>query len=496
MSAGPRTPFRNPVVEWFDSRLPIFTMMNKEYGVFPTPKNFNYFWNFGAIAMFMLVTMIVTGITLAMHYAANTGLAFDSVERIMRDVNYGWLIRYIHMNGASFFFIAVFVHIYRGMYYGSYKTPRELLWIFGVIIFLLMMATAFMGYVLPWGQMSFWGATVITNLFSALPFVGTHIVEWLWGGFSVDNPTLNRFFALHYLLPFVIVGVVFLHIWALHVTGSNNPSGIEPKTEQDTLPFHPYYTMKDSFGLVVFVALYALFIFFMPNALGHPDNYTPANPMVTPAHIVPEWYFLPFYAILRAFNFNINPYILVSLAFLVAALAPLYCSKLKLGTSAVVSLFVIGGALFMGGYLSQIDAAAGGKVLNLPFSDVSFVDAKLCGVLAMFGSIVLVALMPFLDKHPVRSARYRPQFRVALVIYVLSVFVLGKVGGMPADTPIVDLGLFTLTNTHVAQILTLYYFAFFLAILPFLSTRERALPLPDSIHDSVLACKSGKCCGE
>ena len=306
MSAGPRTPFENPVVEWIDSRLPVFTLMNKEYGVFPTPKNFNYFWNFGAIAMFMLITMIVTGISLAMHYAANTGIAFDSVERIMRDVNYGWLIRYIHMNGASFFFIAVFIHIFRGMYYGSYKGPRELLWIFGMVIFLLMMATAFMGYVLPWGQMSFWGATVITNLFSAVPVVGKSIVELLWGGFSVDNPTLNRFFALHYLLPFVIVGVVFLHVWALHVTGSNNPTGIEPKSKQDTLPFHPYYTMKDSFGLVVFVAVYAMFVFFMPNALGHPDNYTPANPLVTPAHIVPEWYFLPFYAILRAVNFDIG----------------------------------------------------------------------------------------------------------------------------------------------------------------------------------------------
>lgn len=322
MSAGPRTPFENPVIEWFDSRLPIFTMINKEYGVFPTPKNFNYFWNFGAIAMFMLVTMIVTGITLAMHYAANTGIAFDSVEHIMRDVNYGWLIRYIHMNGASFFFIAVFVHIFRGMYYGSYKAPRELLWIFGVIIFLLMMATAFMGYVLPWGQMSFWGATVITNLFSAIPVVGTTIVEWLWGGFSVDNPTLNRFFALHYLLPFVIVGVVFLHIWALHVTGSNNPTGIEPKTEKDTLPFHPYYTMKDSFGLVVFVALYALFIFFMPNALGHPDNYTPANPMVTPAHIVPEWYFLPFYAILRSVPNMVGGVVAMGLSVMIFAFMP------------------------------------------------------------------------------------------------------------------------------------------------------------------------------
>jgi quinol-cytochrome oxidoreductase complex cytochrome b subunit len=433
MSAGPRTPFENPVVEWVDSRLPIFTMINKEYGVFPTPKNFNYFWNFGAIAMFMLVTMIVTGIALAMNYAATTGTAFDSVERIMRDVNYGWLLRYIHMNGASFFFIAVYIHIFRGMYYGSFKAPRELLWIFGVIIFLLMMATAFMGYVLPWGQMSFWGATVITNLFSAVPLVGTSIVEWLWGGFSVDNPTLNRFFALHYLLPFVIVGVVFMHVWALHVAGSNNPSGVEPKSAQDTLPFHPYYTMKDSFGLVVFVAIYALFIFFMPNALGHPDNYIPANPLVTPAHIVPEWYFLPFYAILRAVNFDIG----------------------------------------------------------IPFTDIVFIEAKLGGVLAMFGSIVMLLIMPWLDKHPVRSARYRPLYKIALLVFVAVVLGLGKVGGMPADAPVIHFGdFFTLTTTHISQLLTLYYFAFFLAILPFLTKFEKALPIPESIHDSVLKNKT------
>jgi quinol-cytochrome oxidoreductase complex cytochrome b subunit len=248
MGSGPRTPFENPVVEWIDSRLPIFTMMQKEYGVFPTPRNFNYFWNFGAIAMIMLVLMIVTGIVLAMHYTPHTAMAFNSVERIMRDVNGGWLIRYLHMNGASFFFIAVYIHIFRGMYYGSYKKPRELLWILGVLIFLLMMATAFMGYVLPWGQMSYWGATVITNLFSAIPVVGESIVTLLWGGFSVDNPTLNRFFALHYLLPFVIFAVVFLHIWALHVVGSNNPLGIDTKGPQDTVPFHPYYTIKDTFG--------------------------------------------------------------------------------------------------------------------------------------------------------------------------------------------------------------------------------------------------------
>jgi len=267
---------------------------------YPTPKNLNYWWNFGSLAGITLVIMIVTGIILSMHYTAHVDHAFQSVERIMRDVNYGWLIRYIHANGASFFFIVVYIHIFRGLYYGSYKAPRELLWMLGVVILLLMMATAFMGYVLPWGQMSFWGATVITNLFSAIPLVGESIVTLLWGGFSVDNPTLNRFFSLHYLLPFVIVGVVVLHIVALHRFGSNNPLGIDVRGDQDTVSFHPYYTVKDMFGLSVFLTIMAAVVFFLPNSMGHPDNYIPANPMVTPAHIVPEWYFLPFYAILRA----------------------------------------------------------------------------------------------------------------------------------------------------------------------------------------------------
>ncbi|MBU2089300.1 MAG: cytochrome b N-terminal domain-containing protein [Alphaproteobacteria bacterium] len=291
---------KNPVIRWIDHRLPVFSFMNHELNEYPTPKNLNYFWNFGSLAGVTLVVMLVTGITLAMHYTAHTDYAFDSVERIMRDVNYGWLIRYIHMNGASMFFIVVYIHIFRGLYYGSYKAPREILWGLGVLILLAMMATAFMGYVLPWGQMSFWGATVITNLFSAIPLIGESIVTWMWGGFSVDNPTLNRFFALHYLLPFVIVGLVVLHLVALHRFGSNNPLGIDTKGPQDSLPFHPYYTIKDTFGMGVFFTIFAAFVFFAPNYMGHPDNYIPANPLLTPAHIVPEWYFLPFYAILRS----------------------------------------------------------------------------------------------------------------------------------------------------------------------------------------------------
>jgi ubiquinol-cytochrome c reductase cytochrome b subunit len=291
---------QNKLVKWIDHRLPIFTFMEHELNEYPTPRNLNYWWNFGSLAGIMLVIMIVSGIFLAMNYTPQKELAFDSVERIMRDVDYGWLMRYIHMNGASMFFIVTYIHIFRGLYYGSYKQPRELLWMLGVVILLLMMATAFMGYVLPWGQMSYWGATVITNLFSAIPLIGNAIVTWLWGGFTVDNPTLNRFFSLHYLLPFVIVGVVVLHLVALHQHGSNNPLGIDRKGPQDSIPFHPYYTIKDLFGLCVFLILYAAFVFFAPNMLGDPANYIPANPLQTPAEIVPEWYFLPFYAILRS----------------------------------------------------------------------------------------------------------------------------------------------------------------------------------------------------
>jgi ubiquinol-cytochrome c reductase cytochrome b subunit len=286
---------------WIEYRLPIFSFIDNSVGKnFYAPRNLNYFWNFGSLAGLCLLIQIATGIVLAMQYTPNAALAFNSVERIMRDVNSGWLLRYVHAVGASMFFLVVYIHIFRGLYYGSYKAPREMLWWLGLVILLLMMATAFMGYVLPWGQMSFWGATVITSLFSALPGIGQSIVTWLWGGFSVDNPTLNRFFALHYLLPFVIVGVVVLHIWALHLHGSNNPKGIDVKTPKDVIPFHPYYTVKDVFGICVFLILFASFVFFMPNALGEPDNYIPANPMVTPPHIVPEWYFLPFYAILRS----------------------------------------------------------------------------------------------------------------------------------------------------------------------------------------------------
>jgi ubiquinol-cytochrome c reductase cytochrome b subunit len=421
--SGHTTPsdFKNPVINWIDSRLPIFTMMQKEYGVFPMPRNCNYFWNFGAIAMVMLIIMIISGIVLAMHYTADTQLSFNIVERIMRDVDYGWLVRYIHMNGASMFFIAVYIHIFRGLYYGSYKQPRELLWIFGVIILLLMMATAFMGYVLPWGQMSFWGATVITNLFSALPLVGETIVTWLWGGFSVDNPTLTRFFALHFLLPFVILGVVILHVAALHIVGSNNPTGIDPKSDKDTVPFHPYFTTKDAFGLTVFFIFYAAFVFYMPDALGHPDNYIPANPMVTPPHIVPEWYFLPYYAILRSITFDIG----------------------------------------------------------IPGTDIVFISSKLGGVLMMFASIMVLFVLPWLDRSPVRSAAFRPLYRIFFWVHVVVCIVLTYCGGQPPEQPFV----------MISQLATFLYFAHYLLVIPFLHKFEKTLPLPASIAEAVTAKK-------
>ncbi len=316
--------------KWFNDRLPLLTLAN-HLTDYPTPKNLNYWWTFGGILTFCLITQIVTGLVLAMHYIAHADMAFDSVEHIMRDVNYGWLIRYIHANGASMFFLAVYIHIFRSLFYGSYKAPREIIWIIGIIIYLLMMAAAFMGYVLPWGQMSFWGATVITNLFSAIPLVGEGIVTWLWGGYSVDNPTLTRFFTLHYLIPFLILGLVVLHIWALHVPGNNNPVGIDiKKPSKDTVPFHPYIVIKDGFALLMFMIVFAFFVFYTPNILGHADNYIEADPLVTPAHIVPEWYLLPFYAILRSVPDKLLGVVaMLSAIFILAALPWLDTSKIR-----------------------------------------------------------------------------------------------------------------------------------------------------------------------
>ncbi|MBY0500555.1 MAG: cytochrome b N-terminal domain-containing protein, partial [Alphaproteobacteria bacterium] len=392
-------------------RLPFFSFIDHELRGYPTPKNLNYWWNFGSLAGITLVVMILSGIFLAMHYEPNTKEAFDSVEYIMRNINYGWLLRYLHANGATMFFIIVYIHMFRGLYYGSYKAPRELLWMLGVVILLLMMATAFMGYVLPWGQMSYWGATVITNLFSVFPF-GESIVEWLWGGFSVDNPTLNRFFALHYLFPFLIVGVVILHLIALHQHGSNNPLGIDRKEPRDSIPFHPFYTVKDMFGLGLFGFVWAYFIFFNPNFFGEPDNYIPANPLVTPAHIVPEWYFLPFYAILRS------------------------------------------------------------------------IPNKLLGVLCMFGAVMILFFLPWLDTSKVRSATFRPWYKWFFWGFVIDCFILGFVGAHSPDHIFTDFG--NLSNQTLGQLTTVLYFAFFLLALPLLGIFERHKPLPKSLSEPVL----------
>jgi quinol-cytochrome oxidoreductase complex cytochrome b subunit len=313
---------RSGFMRWLERRLPIASFVHDSFVAYPTPRNLNYWWTFGAILTVMLAVQIVTGIVLAMHYTPHVDFAFNSVEQIMRDVNYGWLLRYLHANGASMFFLAGYIHLARGLYYGSYKEPREVLWILGVILLLLMIATGFMGYVLPWGQMSFWAATVITNLFSAIPGVGESVVTWLWGGYAVGNPTLNRFFSLHYLLPFVLVGVVVLHVWALHVAGQNNPAGIDVKTEKDTAAFTPYATIKDAFGIVCFCILFAWFVFYIPNYLGHSDNYIPANPSVTPTHIVPEWYYLPFYAILRAVPSKLGGVLLLGASIVILVFVP------------------------------------------------------------------------------------------------------------------------------------------------------------------------------
>ena len=402
----------HPFMQWLDDRLPVPRLVyNAIGGGYPVPRNINYWWNFGILALVSLTLQIVTGIILAMHYAANQTVAFTSVEHIMRDVNWGWLLRYAHANGASAFFVVIYIHIGRGLFFGSYKAPREMVWLLGVTIFLLMMATAFMGYVLPWGQMSFWGAQVITGLFGAIPVVGEPLQIWLLGGYAPGNATLNRFFSLHYLLPCVIVGCVVLHIWALHIPGSSNPTGIEVKSESDTIPFYPFFIAKDGWTVGAFLFLLSILVFFAPNMLGHPDNYIPANPMSTPAHIVPEWYFWPFYAILRAFT-----------------------------------------------------------------ADFLFLPAKLMGVLAMFSAILVWFFLPWLDRSPVRSGKYRPMFKWFFLVLVLDVLVLGYCGGSPAEEPYV----------MISQIASMYYFLHFLVILPIVSSIERPDPLPFSITEAVL----------
>jgi ubiquinol-cytochrome c reductase cytochrome b subunit len=380
------------LVNWIDYRLPVFSFLKHSAVDYPTPKNLNYWWNFGSLAGFFLLVQIITGVILSMHYTAHVDYAFDSIEHIMRNVNHGWLIRYIHMNGASFFFIVVYIHIFRGLYYGSYKAPRELLWWLGIIILLLMMATAFMGYVLPWGQMSFWGATVITNLFSAIPLIGDNITQWLWGGYSVDNPTLSRFYTLHFLLPFLIVAVVVLHIVALHTHGSNNPLGIDRKGPQDSIPFHPFYTVKDLFGLSFALTIFFTVVFFAPDYLGHPDNYIPADPLKTPAHIVPEWYFLPFYAILRAIPDKLGGVIAMFSAIFVLFLLPwLDTSKVRSATFRPIykKLF----------WLFVFDAVILGWVGSKPAEGIYIVISRLATFYYFLHFLILLPLLGRFEKN-------------------------------------------------------------------------------------------------
>ena len=358
---------------------------------YPTPINLTYAWSFGSSAGICLIIQILSGIFLAMHYTPHIDLAFSSVEHIMRSVNNGWLIRYIHANGASLFFIVVYCHIFRGLYYGSYMHPRQLLWCSGVLIFILMMATAFMGYVLPWGQMSFWGATVITSLFTAIPVIGQTIVDWLWGGFTVNNATLNRFFSLHFFLPFIIAGVSVIHLALLHKDGSNNPLGTDGNV--DKIPFYPYFFIKDLFAFFCFLFVFVFFVFFYPNLMGHPDNYIPADPMHTPAHIVPEWYFLPFYAILRS------------------------------------------------------------------------IPDKLGGVAAMGGALIILFFIPFTNTSEIRSTNFRPLFKICFWLLVADFLVLGWVGQKPVN----DIYI------YVGQIATVYYFLFFLILIPVVGIIEAKL---------------------
>ena len=405
-------------------RLPIIGLLYDTIMI-PTPKNLNWMWIWGIVLTFTLVLQIITGVVLAMHYTPHVDLAFTSVEHIMRDVNGGHMIRYFHMNGASLFFFAVYLHIFRGLYYGSYKAPREVTWIIGMLIYLLMMGTAFMGYVLPWGQMSFHGTAVITGLFGAIPFIGDSIQTWLLGAGAVGQPALNRFFSLHYLLPFVIAGLVIVHIWAFHTTGNNNPTGVEVRrtskedAAKDTLPFWPYFVIKDLFALAVIMVLFMAVVGFMPNYLGHPDNYIPANPLATPSHIVPEWYFLPFYAILRAFDNEVW------------------------------------------------------LVIAVEWLSFGIIDAKFFGVLAMFGAIAVMALAPWLDTSSVRSGRYRPMFKIWFALLVIDFIILMWVGARPAE------GIYP----YISLIASAYWFAYFLVILPLLGVIEKPLPQPETIED-------------
>ncbi|MFZ8943206.1 MAG: cytochrome b [Methylophilaceae bacterium] len=417
-------------VSWVDERFPLSSFIKNHLTQYYAPKNFNFWYFFGALALFVFVMQILTGIFLTMHYKPDASQAFESVEYIMRDVSFGWLIRYMHSTGASLFFVVIYLHMFRALIYGSYKNPRELLWLFGVLIFLLLMAEAFFGYLLPWGQMSYWGAQVIVNLFATIPFIGPDLAEWVRGDYLISDATLNRFFAFHVIaLPLALAGLVFLHLVALHEVGSNNPDGIEIKKTKDKktgipldgIPFHPYYTVKDLMGLTVFLIIFAAIIFFAPEMNGYfleANNFIPADPLVTPSHIAPVWYFTPFYSILRA----VPP------------------------------------------------------ILNSQFP----------GVAAMGLSVIILFFVPWLDRSKVRSIRYKgPLFKKWIVIFVVSFFVLGYLGTVPSNiwgqfSSVIPLIGGTDVATIVARIFTILYFAFFL-LMPFYSKKDQTKPVPKRV---------------
>ncbi len=444
------------LIKWIDDRFPLIETFEYHLSKYYAPKNFNFWYYFGSLSILMLVIQILTGIFLTMHYKPDVGLAFASVEYIMRDVEYGWLIRYMHSTGASFFFIAVYLHMYRGLIYGSYRGPRELLWIIGVIIFIALMAESFMGYLLPWGNMSYWGAQVIVSLFDAIPAIGPGLAEWIRGDFVVGDATLTRFFAFHVAaVPLVLIVLVFLHLVALHHVGSNNPDGIEIKANKDAdgipkdgIPFHPYYTVKDIVGVVVFLMLYSAAIFFVPELGGlflEHDNFFPANILQTPSEIVPLWYFTPFYSILRASTDSMM-WKLAILVVMVGGFTLIYARSLMVKAAA----FIVPAIFIVGFYTLQ---------------------AKLWGVILMFGALMVMFPLPWLDKSPVSSIRYRGWiYKLALTLFIISFAILGYLGMTPP----------TELKTFAAQICTLIYFAFFL-MMPFYTRWDKTKPVPERV---------------
>ena len=443
---------------WVDNRFPASKLYKEHLSEYYAPKNFNFWYFFGSLAMLVLVIQIVTGIFLVMHYKPDAALAFASVEYIMRDVPWGWLVRYMHSTGASAFFVIVYLHMWRGMIYGSYRKPRELIWVFGCAIFLCLMAEAFMGYLLPWGQMSYWGAQVIINLFAAIPFIGPDLAQLIRGDYVVGDATLNRFFSFHVIaVPLVLLGLVVAHIIALHEVGSNNPDGVEIKAKKDPktghpldgIPFHPYYTVHDIMGVSVFLMLFTAVVFFMPEGGGYFlefNNYIPADPLKTPAHIAPVWYFTPYYSMLRAVT---DPMVTV-FAVLVALAAVLAVLKGGLAGKWKVAVLV---------------AAAVGVVALKAF------DAKFWGVVVMGAAVMVLFPLPWLDRSPVKSIRYRPDWvKWMYGIFVVNFFVLGYLGIKPVS----DIG------TLMSQAGTLFYFGFFL-LMPWWSRIGEFKPVPDRV---------------